>query len=115
MPVMWDPCPHGRKYRARGRKRMPNVVPRVLLLAATLLISKAGVAAFTPIKPPVCPSWQEIPFTYRVGGTTGAWELPDDSFNCTPTPTSPCPHYINYLDHYRFIATNNWTNRFAFR
>src|SRR5688572_7270344 len=68
MTVMRDRCPHSPKYQVLGWHRIQNVVPCALLLAATLMITRVGAAAFTPIKPPVCPSWQEIPFTYRVGG-----------------------------------------------
>lgn len=70
--------------------------------------------AFDPVKPPTCPTTLDFDWNYRIGGTTGVFDLPSDP-NCTATPGNPCPHYINNLNNSRWFVSNTWVGYIAYR
>lgn len=71
--------------------------------------------AFNPVQCPVCPAMTEVNWTYAVGGRTNVFEQPSDP-NCVPTPTSPCPHYINNVSFaVREIVASAYVSQFGFR
>jgi hypothetical protein len=89
---------------------------RVVIVGMAALIATQAHAqdGLEPIQCALCPTLTEVPWTYRVGGGTGVFDLPSDP-NCGPTPGNPCPHYINNLRNFTHVGANRFVERIDFR
>jgi hypothetical protein len=92
-------------------RRPPRALIVLMLASAVALaLARSAHAAFvTPIKPPVCPSFASYPFTYGTAEMEDDWRCGIDPG--VSSPTNPCPHYANNINHWRWIAPNPWTSQ----
>ncbi|MCL2326687.1 MAG: hypothetical protein FWC40_09370 [Proteobacteria bacterium] len=86
-----------------------SAIVTVFVLVGSTKESQAQVS-FTPFMCPQCPTWTEIPDWRFQVGTSMFPDLPLDP-NCT---ASTCPHYINHLQHGRYIAGNSYIKQVGF-
>jgi hypothetical protein len=90
------------------------VLSLVALAAVGSAVLKPPVvqgAAFIPIVCATCPTRTAVVWSWLNHGSTT--ELPNDP-NCVATPDNPCPHYINNIQHRRYVYGNPYTRDFGF-
>ncbi len=98
-------------------------IASALLASAAILLGRTAEAQFDRIQCSFCPNYTQFNWTYgiRADGAPDAtipvaMELPTEPpANCASTPTNPCPHYINWLDHDRYFVGNGYIKQFGLR
>lgn len=85
---------------------MSMIGVRAIALACLTLSLSGEAQTFTPFTCAACPTMTELDWRWD------STDMPEDP-NCEPTAT--CPHYINVIDHTRYITANTKVKRIEFR